>query len=421
LNQFSIHLLFSALITEKRLITHKGTKKFSERNRVNVFLTTLESLSSLPVTSAEFFIEFDESTLWGKNSVLKAIKNLPFPTRINTMRLQNFKDWKHASKSLDLEKSDQLMLLSYDDHVFLKNSVDEFMDISKKQIKLKKLLTSYQVMVPLSHFPESHSVIPIAKALNILVQHKNIHLTPVVIPIGAILINPIDFQNWFANDFTKGQKFVAPENPFGPSVYLKNGLYIVPKFEIFRHLDSYSHIGLFKWPYQVLDVTVKVNKGSRDKYTYSPWIKTVKYRKPDYQVNNTILIDSKISGDIEGFVASIIKANCIRISWESINLVNEKYLLSKKEIYIALLISLKASKYFRKALLRTFFEWPILFALKIIFFRFGGWNKISKNRKMLSIILYGAPTGYLRFSRILIKQIVLRRFKLIKIRYKDIF
>ena len=41
-----------------------------------------------------------------------------------------------------------------------------------------------------------------------------------------------------------GHKIVRPDNPFGPSVPLKNILELTPSTELFRHLDGYGHVGI---------------------------------------------------------------------------------------------------------------------------------------------------------------------------------
>jgi len=409
-----LHLVFSVLITEKRLTIHKGTTSFLDRDRVSVFLTTLRSLSLLPIKKAEFHIEFDETTIWSRDLVFGAIDDLPFSTQIMKKRLDNFESWQKVANSEFVSSATQIMLFSNDDHVFLSDSIEEFMKISKKQIQMSLDLNNYQVMVPLSHFPESHSIIPIAKTLDVLIFKNEEYLVPVVIPIGAILVSPKDFRNWFTLDFTNGSKFVGPENPFGPSIYLRNGLSIVPRYELFRHLDSYSHIGLSEWPYQVLDSVVKVEDKHRKIPSYKIFSKSYELRRPTTDLGITILSDSKIKGDLSGFSSSLLKACCIRFSKESISLLNRDYQLSRSAINYELLKTFFQSHLFRAAVVRTILELPLLGSIKVLSTKIDFKEVLTKHLKAYSIILYGAPSGYFRFSRILVRQIVTRRMRLIR-------
>ena len=73
-----LHLVLSTLITEKRRVIHKGTENQTERSRVELFLTSLESLKKLSIDSADIYVEFDETTKWAESIVRKYISELPF-------------------------------------------------------------------------------------------------------------------------------------------------------------------------------------------------------------------------------------------------------------------------------------------------------------------------------------------------------
>ena len=61
------------------------------RNRVDLFLASLSSLSELPIDSADFYIEFDETTQEYEPLIRQKIREFPFRCRVHDYRLQNFK------------------------------------------------------------------------------------------------------------------------------------------------------------------------------------------------------------------------------------------------------------------------------------------------------------------------------------------
>ena len=71
-----IHLLFTSIITEKRRKVHAGTKDLKNRDRVSIFLTTLRSLATLPITSCDFYIELDPTTEWARDIIKKEISKM---------------------------------------------------------------------------------------------------------------------------------------------------------------------------------------------------------------------------------------------------------------------------------------------------------------------------------------------------------
>ena len=404
-----IHLLFTSIITEKRRNIHSGTKDLKNRDRVSIFLTTLRALAELPITSCEFYVELDSTTEWASSLINKEILNLPFKTRLIQKRLAYYSDWVQACKSASLLNSNQVMLLTLDDHVFLDQNIKEFHRVSELQLEIRDNLSELNTMVLLSHFPETHALIPIANCINSLINYKNDLLVPVVVPIGAILISPRDLAAWFEIDFTGGSKFVNPENPYGAHVFVKNGYYIVPRYELFRHLDAYSHIGLKGWPYQVMDPFIKISNKVSPTIYKEPWIFTASLKKPKTKLLDTYLTDSKSSGDFLGFCASVLKSNSIRISFKSIKLVNIDYKITRRKIPLALFYLFLNSHVFRLALLRTFSEFPIRFILKIFNRKF--YIYLPHHPIKFYNLISGSSIGYVRFTVIVTLGIIKRRCK----------
>lgn len=399
-----LHLVFTSIITEKRRIVHKNTEEFTNRNRVDIFLSTLDSIKSLPIETAEFYLEFDETTHWGEKLSREFISALPFKTKIINKRLEYFKDWQKASESLLVENSKQILLFANDDHYLVPGNLEEFQRIMKMQLEATKIFRDKQIIVPVSHFPESHAFVPISKAISRLIKFKDDLLVPVVTPIGAVIMSPKDFKHWFESDFTADLRFVGPENPFGPSIRITNGYYLIPKFEMFRHFDAYSHIGLYGWPYQVMDTVIQSNRNHEEIASESKWITTKKLRTPSTNIAKTYLIDSKISGDRFGFAASILKSNSIRLSLESIKSINEIYKINKFDKYIAYFDLMFTSQLFRRSFIRFIYELPILLLIKTLFRIKVVRGYIFTNTLLFAIFINGSSHGYFRYFRILVTE-----------------
>ena len=390
------HLIFTALITEKRRFHHKGTEKFANRNRVSIFLTTLETYRHLPVETADFYVELDETTIWAESTIVDSIKSLPFKVNFKDKRLGDYQDWLNSTKSAELNFAESLILISYDDHIFLKNSLNEFQRLNHHRLQIAKELKLKNLMVHLSHYPELHGLIRLAKATNTLLKVQNDYLVPVVIPLGTIIISPSDFINWFDLDFTQGKRFVAPENPFGPSVMLSNAHYLIPRTELFRHLDAYRHVRLNGWPYQVLDSVVKSNE-FLSSYPRTPGY--LRYQTtlepPKNNFDTTILIDDLVVGSEQGFRVGILKSCAIRFSFESIQIVNSIYKLTARQIIVCCIKNLFQSRVFRMAIFRFLYELPFIGLFRLLLPIHSRVTVIKP--KFFLLLIQASLTGYIRF------------------------
>lgn len=389
-----MHLIFSALITEKRFTVHPGTENLDPRNRPSVACSTLEGLGRLGIHSADFFLEFDETTAWSKSSVIDFSKSLGLKSTFHDYRLASFNQWQEAANQLSESEHEQLVLFSNDDHVLVSPNAEEFHEMARLQLSIQEMLPNNVVMVPLSHFLEHHALIPVAKAARMLKTVNGVPLVPNQVPGGPIVLSTKKFKDFWETDFTDGAKFVGLENPFGPSLRLDHGLYIPPRVEILRHLDSYGHIGFSKWPYQPLDPNLVITQ------TVPPVISQVPYSFTSDIVapaglNTRLLLSEQVSdGETNELVAAILKSSEIRFSltsslwtksavpassvWKAL-----KELVLKKPVFaIRILESLLVTPlYFFVTLITTgvrvinhskltkWFEWYITYASSVGFFR----------------------------------------------------
>ncbi len=410
MNEIKTHLIFSTLVTEKRRFHHKGTQQFSNRDRISIFLSTLHSFKFLPIDTADFYLEFDETTSWASSKIIEIIRSLPFTINLKHERLANYEDWLHSTKSMNLIQSQSLLLLTYDDHIFLETSVDELKRLNKRRFQIARDLGKKNTLVHLSHYPETHGIFMLAKASKSLLKIENDFLIPVVIPIGTIIMSPEDYVNWFKVDFMDGKKFVAPENPFGKSLILTEAHYLIPRTEIFRHLDAYNHVRLHGWPYQVLDSIVKSSEvGDFPVKREVQWKYHSTITPPLKDLDTTLLIDNMTEGSSQGFQSGILKACAVRFSPESIKTTNLTYKLSRISILSSCIITFMQSKVFRFGVYRYIFELPFLAIFRISLPVHKRYT--VSNPKYFSLLIQASLTGYTRTFLLVTRQSLNRRFR----------
>lgn len=413
-----INILFTTLVTEKRKNAHLGTEKYVNRNRVEIVLSTIFSLRNLPIKSAEFYIEFDETTSWGTELIHQAILELPFSLIINNYRLENFNTWRSAAEKVLAANPDLLMLFSNDDHIYIDSSNVELLYLSNMAILAQRKHPNKSIFVPLSHYPETHALIPFAKAMKKFVNFQGAPLVPSITPIGAILITPEKFFQWWENDFTYGSKIVGPENPFGPSVVEESGVAFIPRKELFRHMDAYSHIGLMNWPYQVLAPTHTIKNQANNltisyqKYIYVDFCMDL----PKEFIGLCLLNESGQKTDLCSFRSAVLKANSIRFSLDSIRWLNTLYQMTNKELTQSLILVFFKSSNFRNALRKRVFELPIIIFL-ILARKMNFFHKFNHyNISLARLFILSSSHGFYRYVRIIGLDIIVKRLN----RYKNL-
>jgi len=354
-----LHLVVSTLVTEKRLKIHSETLRVQKRARADLFLSVIKSFEKLPIATAEFYIEFDESTQDKKTLILDAINNLPFKTKIQNFRFEKYEHWKSHSDSIKDIKN-LILLLTYDDHIFIDVNSDEIEFLAENTIRIESKLGE-SVYGTLSHFPECHGLIPFAKAIGKYHVINSVPVVPCAIPIGAVIVSPKSYSKWWDKDFTHGSKIVSPENPFGPSVMDVDSWQIFPRTEIFRHMDGYSHVRINSRPYGILNpnyITDEENKISYSPYSLADDLNYIR-KSNKYDL---IYIENDLA---QNMYKKIILANQLRISMESTNYIATKFSLEPSSFDILKTLAMKSNN--KKLLIQTVLEAPTLVTIKFIF------------------------------------------------------
>ena len=394
-----MHLVFSNIISEKRLWNNPDVIRDEKRNRASMAASTLQSMASLGVRSADIYLEFDETTEWSKANLLQLVRELPFEVNYFDYRLDSFDRWQRASVKLGRDDYRQLLIFTNEDHLLLPGSEAELLYIANLQNEAQKQDPESTIMVPLSHFPETHALIPLAKLSGQLVMFEKAPLIPCQIPGGPILITQVKFQKLWETDFTLGDKFVGLENPFGKSLRLTNGLYIPPRVELFRHFDSYGHVRLNTWPYNPIEPNIQITSdgpsGRRDfEYSISSSITS-----PSGSLLQTLASESAGTMDNSSNLRmSILKAGIGRPSYFSAKWVGTFHTASRAEVLRCLFDVARQSAGFRKSAIRRMIHFPGHLLL-------GAFGRIvsrvpSINLEFTWFLTYGSGVGFFRLLKL---------------------
>jgi len=151
-------------------------------------------------------------------------------------RLSNPSEWRQAASRF--RDDDVIYLHANDDHAFVAESQNEFMHIGKQlscnpEIKLGAV----------THFPEMVGMLARQSWGNRKSHHHR--TVEVEYAIGTTLVRADFFREWWNPEkWTNNDVVVRPDNPLGKSVGFNRVKMLIPKNEIFRHLDGYSHVGI---------------------------------------------------------------------------------------------------------------------------------------------------------------------------------
>lgn len=238
-----ISLLWTCLVTNVR---RDGS--LSSTDRLDYLQQTLGSLENLTLHSAHIFVEFGADVISARAQYLPKLQALSVNSSVSTARLETGPAWIEAIDEVLAQKPDLVLLLTYEDHIFLEGSGSEFIRLANVLESTYQEETDHNIFAVLSHFPETQIQADFWHALGRAKSLEGDHIFPVATPIGCILVNPRALAAWFRDDFARGGKVVSTENYFGPSVEDRNGFTLAPRRAVFEHIDGYGHVGLSDTP-----------------------------------------------------------------------------------------------------------------------------------------------------------------------------
>ena len=393
-----MHLIFSTLITEKRLHQHVGTRNARNRDRVSVAASTIDGLRNTGIKFADFYLAFDETTSWARQRIVEHLNTLDFDYELHPFRLETFSHWTNASQRTLEAGHDQILLFTNDDHVKVASDDSEFWFLRDLLTRIQVQHPDKTILVPLSHFPEVHALVPIAKSTNTLLLFEGAPLVPCQIPGGPLLMTSAKFREFWRDDFTGGSRFVGLENPFGPSLRLVSGYQIPPRQEILRHADSYGHIGAYKWPYQILEPEICIPRDHESEISIQKYQLTQVLRPPKSQLYKTVLSEIPQGNLVETASVALLKSGYLRPSLLSIRWVSSKYSLSKKQQIQATSGIIMSSPALLLAGVRAVLIKPLLVVLRYVGWQIAIFQFTSLEKHFKWYLTYGSSIGYTRLA-----------------------
>lgn len=237
------HLLVSVFLSSEGLkfqryridaLQPKKDKYF----RVGRFLTGLNSLNQFNWDSVTVYLETDSSWQSIKKEIVASV-NCIFPyAKVYEHRLQHVSQWKKVADSFDDE--DVIFLQTNDDHALVSENFDELEQM------IDCLIQNEHIDIGgVTHFPELVGMRARSRK-----RSKTSHgftSIPVGYAVGTTIVKSSFFKSWWDETyFEEKELIVRPDNPLGKSVIFDSANMIIPNREIIRHMDGYSHIGLYR-------------------------------------------------------------------------------------------------------------------------------------------------------------------------------
>lgn len=205
--------------------------------RIGRFLTSLHTLKEVCWDSVSIYFETDKAWQSIKSQIGQSIKEIFPDAKVYPFRLEYVNQWKTVSAGFS--DNDVVFLQANDDHSFVatdSKALEEMIDvlIHSDEIKLGGV----------THFPELIGLA--ARSRNKKFQMGFISI-PVGYAVGTTLVKSSFFKSWWDEKyFGAKEQIVRPDNPLGRSVTFDLVPMIIPKVELVRHMDGYSHVGLYR-------------------------------------------------------------------------------------------------------------------------------------------------------------------------------
>ena len=328
-------LLLTVFLTPDYITKYRTSainkKSGSEFDRIDKFLTMVDSIKNIDWESVEIYLSMDPSWERFRPEITKYLHGI-FPNSVLGERLSLVSEWRSAIENFSDE--DTILLQANDDHILVPDSISYLKDLEKKMAGDESIKMSC-----VTHFPEFRGLLHKEKELQ-PVGEENVILVDNA--IGTLLVKAHFLKSWFSSqNFPSDIKIVRPDNPFGKSVSFPPSKLLIPDKEIMRHMDGYSHALLYR-PLPPIRNTKLFSEKSKTINDLKPWKvglwpvaqfgyrgKGVDFYKQNHDENESLVKSLRID------LANQISANALSINLQrSFTLINPRY----REIYFYKLI-----------------------------------------------------------------------------------
>lgn len=262
--EVNMRLLMSVFITPNFLTKYRTPAitdlEDSSLSRVNRFLSMVESMKTVPWRSVDIYLSIASEWKEFEPAIIDFVE-MTLGSKVRGSRLDTVAKWRDALR--DYQDKNLVLLQTNDDHILLPGKTPELLEFERE-------IESAQLNLgAVTHFPEYWGLANREK------KHSSAsicgHRAPIVDDlIGTVLIKGELLKSLFDDEQLESEmQIVRPDNPFGKSVSLGSMRCLVPKSELMRHMDGYSHAFMYR-PLPPLRSNVHLAADGRD-ITVSDW------------------------------------------------------------------------------------------------------------------------------------------------------
>ncbi len=237
------HLLISVYLSPNGLGQQRYElgKAFDENDpyfRLGRFFTGLNSLTRIDWKSVTVFFDTDDAWAELRKDIGLKIANIFPAAEITPSRLSLAHDWRSVSE--EYADNEIIYLHCNDDHAFVSETTDDFYNL----VNLMSADERFK-LGGITHHPEMTGLK--ARELRVGRVRSSQNSIKVGYALGTTLVRGDFFKTWWIpGKFSSDELVVRPDNPLGKSVTFNPEVMLLPPMEQIRHLDGYSHIGLFR-------------------------------------------------------------------------------------------------------------------------------------------------------------------------------
>ena len=212
-------------------------------SRADVFKYMLSSIEGIEFSSIFINFELSEDLSFRKAEICQYIFEIHPSAKVLTRRLKTLSEWRaFLSEEKILEREELIFYSGNDDHIFIDRDFSVFNRLVHLSNTLKNI--SKFVSMRISHFPE---VISTSQAALLMDEFCSVFIGEISIDSIGVF-SPEILREWFfvlSRDLDPSIIVRRTEDfPHLEQGWNLKGINIVPKRELFRHFDGYTHVGI---------------------------------------------------------------------------------------------------------------------------------------------------------------------------------
>jgi|694.fasta_scaffold75671_4 hypothetical protein len=236
-------LLLSCFVTDKAV--YQGSRHLIN-TRIDIFKYMLYSLSVLNFDKVYIFAKLDTNYIMYQSEVNDLINKLFCNAFIYFDRFTSQEQWINSKILNNFNDDDIILFTQNDDHIF----IDCDLKVINEGIELLKNSTNKFKSLYYSHFPEIVNLARKLQAHNISDNYYglNVPITDSIQIVNAKYIKYLLLEyKWKHDHMIRIDELIRDTRIWqhqGTHVFNLDILTLVPKKEIFRHFDGYSHVSI---------------------------------------------------------------------------------------------------------------------------------------------------------------------------------